>query len=96
MKKLMSLIVLSLLILGVACTGTNDQPEKEKVPTFLEFLKMQDIDVALKGTGRYQIYQHSQFARDTFLLDTVEGRVWQLVKDAKTGEILWQKLHVEE
>jgi len=46
-------------------------------------------------TGRYEIFQHQQFAKNTFLLDTMDGRVWIIVEDKETKELLWQELNVE-
>jgi hypothetical protein len=41
--------------------------------------------------GRYQILMSTILAKDTFLLDTVTGKVWQLVQD-KRGVLLWQEM----
>jgi len=46
-------------------------------------------------TGRYEIFQHQQFVKNTFLLDTMDGRVWIVVEDKETKELLWQELNVE-
>lgn len=45
--------------------------------------------------GRYEIFQHQQFVKNTFLLDTMDGRVWIVVEDKETKELLWQELNVE-
>jgi len=45
--------------------------------------------------GRYKIFQHQQFAKNTFLLDTMDGRVWIIVEDKETKELLWQELNIE-
>jgi len=46
-------------------------------------------------TGRYEIFQHQQFAKNTFLLDTMDGRVWIIVEDKETKELVWQEINVE-
>jgi len=46
-------------------------------------------------TGRYEIFQNKQFAKNTFLLDTIDGRVWIIVEDKETKELLWQEINVE-
>jgi len=45
--------------------------------------------------GRYEIFQQRQFAKNTFLLDTMDGRVWIIVEDKETKELLWQEVNVE-
>ena len=41
--------------------------------------------------GRYQIVISTLAARDTYLLDTATGRVWQAV-GSKSGESVWQEM----
>ncbi|MBA7674051.1 hypothetical protein ES703_82258 [subsurface metagenome] len=45
--------------------------------------------------GRYEIFQHQQFARNTFLLDTMDGRVWVLTQDSDTKKLWWEEIGVE-
>jgi len=45
--------------------------------------------------GRYEIFQHQQLAKNTFLLDTMDGRVWIIVEDKETKELVWQEINVE-
>ena len=45
--------------------------------------------------GRYEIFQHQQFVKNTFLLDTMDGRVWIIVEDKETKELVWQEVNVE-
>ena len=45
--------------------------------------------------GRYEIFQRQQFAKNTFLLDAMDGRVWVLVEDQETKELSWEELAVE-
>lgn len=42
--------------------------------------------------GRYQIYQSTLNARDQFLLDTVTGKVYQLVDN--NGTTVWSEMDV--
>ncbi len=44
--------------------------------------------------GRYEIFQ-DQLANKTFLLDTMDGRVWIIVEDKETKELVWQEVNVE-
>lgn len=43
------------------------------------------------SSGRYQIFMSPLLARDTFLVDTWSGDVWQLVVD-KHGDYLWKHM----
>ena len=97
MKKFMIIAILPFIILVFICTGTNEQqkPKEKELLTFLENLKSQDIDIKLTGIGRYQVFQHSQFVKNTFLLDTLKGRFWIIVEDTKTKKLWWQELNVE-
>lgn len=45
--------------------------------------------------GRYEIFQHRQFVKNTFLLDTIDGRVWIIIEDKETKGLLWQEINVE-
>lgn len=45
------------------------------------------------ATARFQVVQSSSMVRDTFRLDRVVGRVWQLVSN-KSGELVWQPMPV--
>jgi len=45
--------------------------------------------------GRYEIFQHQQFAKNIFLLDTMDGRVWILTQDQETKKLWWEELAVE-
>ena len=42
--------------------------------------------------GRYQIYQSTLNARDQFLLDTLTGKVYQLVNN--NGTTIWSEMDV--
>ena len=42
--------------------------------------------------GRYQIYQSTLNARDQFLLDTITGKVYQLVDN--NGTSVWSEMDV--
>jgi hypothetical protein len=98
MKKLIVIIAFSFLIIGIACNGTKTEQgqEKEKALTFLDLLETyKQMNISLSGIGRYQISQHSQFIKNTFLLDTVEGKVWILTENPETKRLLWQKVDVE-
>ena len=53
------------------------------------------IHMRTSTPGRYEIFQHQQFAKNTFLLDTIDGRVWIIVEDKETKELLWQEINVE-
>jgi len=44
--------------------------------------------------GRFQIFMSTILAKDTFLVDTLTGKVWQLVEDKK-GVLLWQEMQKE-
>jgi len=44
--------------------------------------------------GRFQIFMSTILAKNTFLVDTVTGKVWQLVEDKK-GVLLWQEMKKE-
>ncbi len=44
--------------------------------------------------GRFQIYMSTILARDTFLVDTLTGKVWQLVQN-KDGVLSWQEMSKE-
>ena len=44
-------------------------------------------------TGRYEIFQHQQ--KNIFLLDNMDGRVWIMVEDKETKELVWQEIDVE-
>ena len=55
----------------------------------------QIIDMRTTRAGRYEIFQHQQFAKNTFLLDTMDGRIWIIVEDKETKELLWQEIKVE-
>ena len=98
MKKFIIIAILSFLIFVFVYAGTNElqKPKEKELQAFLEYLKAQDIDVALRGVGRYKIFQHSQVVKNTFLLDTMGGKVWMLVEDPETKALFWQKLYVEE
>ncbi|MBA7666759.1 hypothetical protein ES703_74840 [subsurface metagenome] len=43
--------------------------------------------------GRYEIFQHQQ--KNVFLLDNMDGRVWIIVEDKETKELVWQEVNVE-
>ena len=43
--------------------------------------------------GRYEIFQDQQ--KNTFLLDNMDGRIWIIVEDKETKELVWQELNVE-
>ena len=43
--------------------------------------------------GRYEIFQHQQ--KNIFLLDNMDGRIWIMVEDKETKELLWQEINVE-
>ena len=45
--------------------------------------------------GRYEIFQDQQFVKKIFLLDTMDGRVWIIVEDKETKELLWEEINVE-
>jgi len=96
MKKSISIIFLSLLMIGGAC---KEKADNEKPKTFLELLEAYEretpIRIETEEIGRYQIYQHPQFRGDIYLLDTKEGKVWQLVEDPKTKQLWWAKQLVE-
>lgn len=48
--------------------------------------------VANNQNGRYQIHQSTLNARDQFLLDTLTGKVYQLVDD--NGTSVWSEMDV--
>ena len=43
------------------------------------------------ANGRYQIFMSTILASHTFLVDTLTGKVWQLVKD-KNGSLSWEQM----
>ena len=53
------------------------------------------IHMRTSTPGRYEIFQHQQFAKNTFLLDTIDGRVWIIAEDKETKELVWQEINVE-
>ena len=55
----------------------------------------QIIDMRTTRAGRYEIFQHQQFAKNTFLLDTMDGRIWIIVEDKETKKLLRQEINVE-
>jgi len=60
-----------------------------------ESRQWQYINMRTSRPGRYEIFQHQQFAKNTFLLDTMDGRIWIIVEDKETKELLWQEVNVE-
>ena len=48
----------------------------------------------LRKVGKYQTFRSPEFA-SMFLLDTIEGKIWVLVRDPKTKKLSWQRLEVE-
>ena len=60
-----------------------------------EHRQWQFVSMRTSRPGRYEIFQNQQFAKNTFLLDTMEGRVWIIVEDKETKELFWQELNVE-
>ena len=56
----------------------------------------QDFIHTRKSTaGRYEIFQDQQLAKNIFLLDTMDGRIWIIVEDKETKELVWQEINVE-
>ncbi|MQY61382.1 hypothetical protein GH153_06065 [bacterium] len=53
------------------------------------------LEMRITRQGRYEIFQNQQFAKNTFLLDTMDGRVWIIVEDKETKELVWQEINVE-
>lgn len=45
--------------------------------------------------GRYEIFQDQQLAKNTFLFDTMDGRIWILTQDQETKKLCWIELDVE-
>jgi hypothetical protein len=63
-------------------------------PTFAEDALPEPTAPAARAAlinGRFQIFMSAIAARDTFLVDTWTGRVWQLVENKK-GLLLWQEM----
>jgi len=57
---------------------------------------VKNIILGLKGEqGKYQIFMHNQFIKGTYLLNTVNGRVWALYEDPADKHIWWHELDVE-
>ncbi len=52
------------------------------------FMRMRTSQIA-----RYEIFQHQQ--KNIFLLDNMDGRVWIMVEDKETKELVWQEVDVE-
>ena len=65
----------------------QEQSEKDR--------QRQVIYTRTSSPGRYKIFQHQQIAKKTFLLDTMDGRVWIIVEDKETKELVWQEINVE-
>jgi len=55
----------------------------------------QVIYTRTSSPDRYQIFQNNQGAKNTFLLDTMDGRVWIIVEDKETKELFWQEINIE-
>jgi len=45
--------------------------------------------------GRYEIFHDLQFTKNTFLLDTMDGRIWILTQNQETKKLWWAELDVE-
>lgn len=53
------------------------------------------IEMRITRRGRYEIVHDQQLAEKIFLLDSMDGRVWIIVEDKETKELVWQEVNVE-
>jgi hypothetical protein len=75
----------ALLALSICCLGVGSASVAQDLPR---------SDLFGLQPGRYQIVFSPHAARDTFLIDTTNGRVWQLVKssDVQDDPLVWSEM----
>jgi len=76
------------------------ETEQQKRAEYLHKLRKEEnqqrfIHTRTSKVGRYEIFQDQQFAKNTFLFDTMDGRIWILTQDQETKKLWWAELHVE-
>ncbi len=49
-----------------------------------------------KDNGRYQIFMHTTFRADEYLLDTQTGRTWQMTQESKEKYMFWHEIPRDE
>ncbi len=98
MRKIMTTTLLSLMFLTFVCCEKsrvkrpeaypiNEQMEHEEISR----LRRQIESAWMQKVGRYEILETPQSA-NIFLLDTLDGRSWILVRDPETKKLWWQKI----
>ena len=50
------------------------------------------IEFSISNNNRYQIYLHSTFRADQYLLDTKTGKVWHIVEDPQNKLLIWEPM----
>jgi len=99
--------LLFMLIVSICCKPTQEAQhetfdmEQQRRAEYLQRVREEENQQRFNHTrnstaGRYEIFQHQQFQKNnTFLLDTMDGRVWMLIEDQETKKLWWTELHVE-
>ena len=106
MRRIITVVfLLFMFFVSVCCESKKEavmkhEAEQQKGDERFEKQREEDrqryfMDKRKSTAGRYKIFQHQQFAKNTFLLDTMDGRVWILVEDKETKELSWEELDVE-
>ncbi len=50
------------------------------------------IELYISNNNRYQIYMHSTYRADQYLLDTRTGKVWHVVEDPHNKLLIWEPM----
>ena len=98
MRKIMTTTLLSLMFLTFICCEKsrvkkpeayqiNEQMEHEEISR----LRRQIESAWMQKVGRYEILETPQSA-NIFLLDTLDGKSWILVRDPEKKKLWWQKI----
>ena len=109
MRIIVIVFLLFMLIVSICCNWTKKEvrrksfmaEQQESTELHYKLRKKENwqrfMYTKRSTVGRYEIFQdlHPQFAKNTFLLDTMDGRIWILNRDQETEKLWWRELDVE-
>ena len=105
-KIIIILFLFFMFFVSICCESKQEarharfETEQQKRAEYLHKLRKEEnqqrfIHTRTSKVGRYEIFQDQQFAKNTFLFDTMDGRIWILTQEQETKELRWEEIDVK-